>query len=38
MNNYAKPELEIIEIPEDADVITSSTLGEDLPELEDDEW
>ena len=38
MNIYTKPEFEIIEIPADADVITSSILGEDLPELPDDEW
>ena len=38
MNIYTKPEFEIVEIPTDADVITSSILGEDLPELEDDEW
>ena len=38
MNIYTKPEFEIIEIPADVDVITSSILGEDLPELEDDEW
>ena len=38
MNIYTKPEFEIIEISVDADVITSSVLGEDLPETPDDEW
>ena len=37
MNIYTKPELDIIELPEDADVITQSKLGEKI-ELEEDEW
>jgi len=38
MNIYTKPELEIIEIPENVDVITTSGLGEEFPELGEDPW
>lgn len=39
MNIYTKPEFEIIDIPENVDIITTSGgLGEDLPEPEEDVW
>ena len=39
MNIYTKPEFEIIEIPVNVDIITTSGgLGEDLGEGEEDIW